>query len=188
MKIKRLILFVGIINISIVTLCQNFSVGAKFGLGNSVYKRQSDEENTAKYLTQKYGFSVEFSPYFSKFFILSGTEFEINDLGNCMMIPLSLRIIIGQTFAIFIEGGGYYNISLKSASEQYILKNDLGLRAGLGLQYKITRNWLIEVAYNGKFGFTPHLEEKIYLPGNQVQYEKYTAQFHQIELSFKYRF
>ena len=188
MNKKRLILFIAVINISIITLCQNFSVGAKFGIGNSIYKRQSDGENIPKYSTQKYGFNLEFSPYFSKFYILSGAEFEINDLGNSMIIPLSLRIIIGRDFGVFIEGGGYYNISLKSKSEQYILKNDLGLRAGVGLQYKITRNWLIEAAYIGKFGFTPHMEEEIQLPGNQIQYEKYTVLFHQFELNVKYRF
>ncbi len=188
MKIKKLILFIAIANISIITLGQSFSIGAKLGIGNSIYKKQSDEEKTPKYLTQKYGLSLEFSPYFSKFLILSGAEFEINSLGNCMMLPLSLRIIIGNDFRLFLEGGGYYNISLKSKSEQYILKNDLGLRAGIGFQYKITRNWLIETAYIGKFGFTPHLEEEIYLPGNQIQYEKYTMMFHQIELSLKYKF
>jgi len=188
MNVKRLILFIAIANISTIALTQDFSFGAKLGIGNSIYKRQSDGEKTPKYLTQKYGLSLEFSPYFSKFFILSGADFEINSLGNSMMIPLDLRIIIGKDFRFFIEGGGYYSISLKSKSEQYSLKNDLGLRAGIGLQYKITRNWLIETAYIGKFGFTPHLEEEIYLPGNQIQYEKYTVMFNQIQLSLKYRF
>jgi hypothetical protein len=188
MNLKRLILFFAIANISIITLGQDFSIGAKIGYGNSIYKRQSDGEKTPKYFTQKYGFSVEFSPYYSKFFILSGAEFEINELGNRMMIPLSLRIIIGQDFRFFIEGGGYYNISLKNKSEKYIQMNDIGLKAGIGFQYKINRNWLIETAFIGKYGFTAHLEEEIVLPGNQIDFEKYTLMFHQIELSLKYRF
>lgn len=188
MKIKRLILFIAILNISIIALAQDLTIGTKLGFGNTIYKRQSDGEKTPKYFTQKYGFSIEFSPYFSKFFILSGAEFEINRLGNSMMIPLGLRIIVGNDFKFFIEGGGYYNLSFSSKSEQYVLKNDLGLRAGLGVQYKISRNWLIETAYIGKFGFTPHLEEEIILPGNQIEYEKYNLIFNQIELSLKYRF
>lgn len=186
-KVSRYILIIGIVFFSLVSNAQDFTFGIRTGYGNTIYKRQSDELKTEKYFTQKFGLSAEFSPYFSRFFIVSGTDFEFNDFGSSMMIPLGLRITVGNDFRVFIEGGGYYTINLKDKSEEYNLKNDLGVRAGLGMQYRFDRNWMIELAYFGKFGFTPRLEQEIPIPGNEIHYENYTQTFNQIEISVKYR-
>lgn len=167
---------------------QDFIIGVKYSVGNSIYKRQSDEWETEKYITQCYGLTLEFSPYFSKFFIVSGVDLETNSIGNSFMIPLALRIAFGKNFKVFIEGGGYCSFARKNKTEKYTLVNNFGAKAGLGMQYKIDKNWIAEVAYAGKFGLTPRLEEKIIIAGYQTQIEKYSVISHQLELSVKYRF
>ncbi|MBA7545689.1 hypothetical protein ES705_38061 [subsurface metagenome] len=171
-----------------VSNAQDFIIGAKLGMGNSFYKRQSDELETARYLTQKYALSFEYSPYFSRFLIVSGIEFDKNSLGSTVTIPLGFRITVGKSVQPFIEGGGYYTVNLKDKSEEYILKNHIGVRIGLGIFYKINRNWRIEAGYFWKFGLAPGLDEEILLPGNQVEYEHYNLYGQNIELSVKYLF
>lgn len=188
MKIKIILFLLFITLIPVRTFTQEFVIGAKFGIGSSKYKRQSDDVKTENYLTQKYALSLEFAPYFSKFFIVSGFDFENNSLGTNLMIPLGLRIVVGEKFKGFIEGVGYYSIKLKTKSEDYILINGGGIKLGTGIQYKFDNHWLIEIAYSGRFGFSPHLKEEIILPGYQIIYEKYTLTSHQIELCLKYRF
>ncbi len=188
MKLKKFTLLICFIILPVANFAQGFIVGAKFGVGSSMYKRQSDGLKITDNFTQRYALSLAFSPYFSKFLVVSGVEYETNHLTTDLMIPLGLRIAIGDKFKGFIEGGGYFTISVKSKSESYTSKNDIGGRAGIGLQYKINRNWIIELAYFGKFGFTPRLEEEIVIPGNQIQYEKYRLTSHQIELCVKHSF
>lgn len=188
MKIKIFLLFICVTLISVTNYAQEFVVGAKFGIGNSRYKKQSDGFKTEKYLTQKYALSLEFAPYFSKFFIVSGLYFENNSLGTNLMVPLGLRLAIGKKFKGFIEGAGYYSKNLKTNSEDYILINGGGIKLGAGIQYKFDNNLLIELGYSGRFGFSPHMQKEIILPGYQITYEKYTLSSHQIELCLKYRF
>jgi opacity protein-like surface antigen len=188
MKHKKILFIICLAFIPAAMYAQEFIIGAKYSIGNSIYKRQSDEQETEKYITHCYGMMLEFSPYFSKFFIVSGVELEMNNLGNNLMIPLALRIAFGKNFKVFIEGGGYYSIARKNKTEKFSFVNNFGAKAGLGMQYKIDKNWMAEMAYTGKFGLSPRLEEKIIIAGYQTQIEKYSAISHQLELAIKYRF
>ncbi len=167
---------------------QDFIIGPKYGYGKTTYKRQSDELIIPSQPNQRIGISLEFSPYYSKFFVVSGIEYETNDLGSSLSIPLGIRIAIGNTFHPFIEAGGYFSYPLKSKQTEYTLETDLGARVGLGLMYFINKRWRIELGYFYRFGFKGVLGEEIQLPLGQVTIEQYDLRAGNLELVVKYRF
>ncbi|MGD2034456.1 MAG: hypothetical protein PVF73_05325 [Bacteroidales bacterium] len=186
--IKRVLICICVVGIPSVGSAQSLVLGVKLGIGGTTYKKQSDGTESESYFSSKEALSVEFSPYFSKFYIVSGIDFETNSRENHLTIPLCLKVVIGKDFRFFLEGGGYYSFGLRSKTEEFQIKNDMGIRAGAGIQYKLNRNLILEAAYSGKFGFTPLMEEEVSLPGNQVKLEKYTINTHQFELGIKYSF
>lgn len=167
---------------------QDFILGLKYGYGNSTFIRQSDNLKTPTYKTHKAALIAEFSPYYSRLFIITGAAYEINDLSQNITIPLTLRVVFGKTVQPFIEGGAYYSYVLNDESDDFILKNDLGAKVMAGLLINLGKNWRLELGYNYRFGFTKALEEEILLPLNQVMLEEYRRISGSIDLGIKYRF
>jgi len=167
---------------------QDYILGLKYGYGSNTFIRQSDNKKTSAFATHKLGLVAEFSPYYSHFFIISGIEFEMNNLDKGITIPLSLRVVFGNTVQPFIEGGGYYHYSLTDLSEDFFLKNDLGAKVMAGFLIKLNKNIRLELGYNYRVGITKALEEEIILPLNQIMLEEYRRKSGSIDLSVKYRF
>ena len=167
---------------------QDIVVGLRYGYGQNTFTRQSDAVKTPSYSTQKVGLVGEFFPYYSRLSVLSGVEYEFNKLGKSITLPLSVRILFGTTVRPFIEGGGYYTISLDKQSEDFILKNDLGAKAAAGLQINLNKHIRMDLSYTFRYGMTKALEEEILLPLNQVMIEEYKRKSGSIDLSIKYRF
>ena len=167
---------------------QDFILGARYGYGKATYKRQSDGLMIPAKSTQRVGITFEFSPFFSKFFVVSGIEYETNNLGSSLSIPLGLRISLGNTFRPFIELGGYYTHPLNSKQSNYVITRDLGVKVGAGLLYSIDKRWRIELGYFHRFGFKGILAEEIELPLGQVTSEQYDLRAGNLELGVKYRF
>lgn len=167
---------------------QDFILGLKYGYGNNTFIRQSDNKKTPAFATHKLGLVAEFSPYYSRFFIISGIEFEMNDLDKGITIPFSVRVVLGNTVQPFIEGGGYYHYSLTDLSEDFSVKNDLGVQVMAGFLVKLNKNIRLELGYNYRLGLTKALEEEIILPLNQIMLEEYRRKSGSIDVCIKYRF
>ena len=169
-------------------LAQDFIIGSKYGYGKSNYKRQSDGLMISSEPTHRVGISLEFSPYFSRFFVVSGIEYETNKLGNSISIPLGIRITLGKTLRPFFEAGGFFSYPLLSKQTDYTLEKDFGARVGGGLIYYINKRWRTELGYFYRFGFKSVLREEIQLPMDQVTIEQYDLRAGNLELCVKYRF
>lgn len=167
---------------------QDFIVGVRYGYGKSAYVRQSDDLMIPARSTHKTGISLEFSPFYSKLFVVSGIEYETNDLGSSLSIPLGFRIALGNTFRPFFELGGYYAHPLKSKQTNYTFTRDVGIRVYGGLMYAINKRWRVELGYLHRFGFKGILGEQIQLPIGQITYEQYDLRAGNLELGIKYRF
>lgn len=167
---------------------QDFILGLKYGYGNSTFTRQSDNLKTPTYKTHKAMLIAEFSPYYSRLFIITGAAYEMNDLSQNITIPFTLRVVFGKTIRPFIEGGAYYSYVLNDESDDFTLKNDLGANVMAGLLINLGKNWRLELGYNYRFGFTKALEEEILLPLNQVMLEEYRRKSGSVDLGVKYRF
>lgn len=167
---------------------QDFILGVKYGYGTHSFIRQSDDKKTPSYTTQKIGLVTEFSPYYSHLFIISGIAYEINDLGNSISVPLTARIVLGNTVRPFFEGGGYFNYFLADSSGVYSLKNDLGANLMAGILVHIKKHVRIELGYTYRFGLTTALGEEIMLPGGQDMQEEYRRKSGSIDFCIKYRF
>jgi hypothetical protein len=141
---------------------QNFVAGIQYTIDKQYFVRQSDDLHTPTGESNKAGLILEFTPYYSKFFIASGAHYMMNDLGNSIMVPLT-----------FAETGGYYNPVLEDISEDFSLKNDVGVLSEIGVIFSLSKHWRLEAGYNYILGLTPALEEEILLPLNQVSLEHY---------------
>jgi hypothetical protein len=178
-------LFLGL---TVSLAAQDFILGTRYGYGKAAYKRQSDGLMIPAMTTQRVGISLEFSPFYSKLFVVSGFEYETNNLGSSLSVPLGLRISLGNTFRPFIELGGYYTHPLNSNQSDYTITRDLGVKAGAGGIYSINKRWRIELGYFHRFGFKGILGEEIQLPLGQVTFEQYDLRAGNLELGIKYRF
>ena len=167
---------------------QDFIIGMKYGYGNTTFTRQSDNRKTPAYSSHRASLVAEFSPYYSRLFIISGIEYEIQDLTNSLNIPLTLRIVLGNTIRPFLEGGGYFTYSLTSQAEMYTIKNDLGAKISAGLSIHLNKKWRLEAAYIYYAGFTTALEEKLLLPLDQYTLEEYRRRSGFATIGIKYRF
>jgi hypothetical protein len=182
-----------LILIVIIAICpllkgQDYLVGLKYGLGNMNYIRQSDNIKLKSGLDQKIGLVVEFSPFYSNLFFISGIEYEMSKYANILSIPLSIRLAFGKKFLPFIEGGGFYNSILESKTEDFVLKNHLGGKTGIGLMVAPNKSIRFDIGYFWRFGFTPGLEEEVLLPLDLIQHEEYKMHEGSLEFSIKYRF
>jgi hypothetical protein len=184
----KYILICLLLGFTINLAAQDFILGARYGYGKSAYKRQSDGLMISARSTQRIGISLEFSPFYSKLFLVSGIEFETNNLGSTLSVPLGFRITLGNTFRPFIELGGYYTHPLNSKQSDYTITRDLGIKAGIGGIYSINKRWRIELGYFHRFGFRGVLGEEIQLPLGQVTFEQYDLRAGNLELGVKYRF
>ncbi len=167
---------------------QDFIIGMKYGYGNTTYSRQSDNRKTPAYSTHRASFVAEFSPYYSRLFIISGIEYEIQNLTNSLTIPLTLRIVLGNTIQPFVEGGSYFTYSLTDQAEMYTIKNDLGAKISAGLSMHLNKRWRLEAAYIYYAGFTTAFEEKVLLPLDQYTLEEYRRRSGFTTIGIKYRF
>jgi hypothetical protein len=171
-----------------LSIAQDINVGLKYGIGSTHYFRLSDDAKTDNYRVNKGAFVLEFSPFLSKIFICSGFEYITNDLGAKLSVPLTFRLAFFKKVRPFLEGGGYYNLTLSDKADSYLLKNDLGAKVGCGLMVHLSKRWRIEGSYFRRFGFTSGLEENIILPLGQVQVEEFRLKESSIEFCMKYRF
>jgi len=167
---------------------QDFIVGAKLGIGNAKFKNQSSSEVLKGYAVSRAGISLAFSPYFSKIQLISGAEFESSKLGNYLSIPYAARLILGEKYQPFVELGGYYSFALNAKQTEYFLKNNAGVRVGLGMAYAIDKRLRLEFGYFQRFGLSAAIEKEIELPANQYAYDSYLMQGGNIEIAVKYRF
>jgi hypothetical protein len=188
MKIYKNIIIILILSLSVKSFSQDFTVGVNYGFGMANFKKQSDASKTQLYSFQKLGLSFEFSPYFSKFFVVSGINYETNSLGNMLTVPFGFKICVGESFRPYVKLGGYYSHVLRSKQEDYILNEDLGIEFGFGVLYSLNKRIRIEFGYSQRFGFKGAVEEEIMLPLNQISYEKYDLRAGNLELGLKYRF
>lgn len=163
-------------------------MGVKYGIGNSNYISQSDNQSTDTYRLNKGSLIVEYAPFFSKAFICSGVEYQISDLGSSLSLPLTFRLAFRKKIRPFVEGGAYYNLILSDQDDLYKLRNDFGAKAGCGFLIHMGKKWRCDAGYFHRFGFTSGLEEMHQLPLGQVQIEKYRLNSGSIEISLKYRF
>jgi opacity protein-like surface antigen len=177
-----------ILGLTIQAYSQDFILGARYGYGKASYKRQSDGLMIPNHAMHRMGISLEFSPYFSKLFLVSGIEFETNDLGSSLSIPLGFRVCIGNKFRPFLELGAYYSHPLRTRDTIYTITRDAGVRAGAGLLYTLNKRWRIELGYFHRFGFKGVLGEEIPLPAGNVTFEQYDLRNGNLELGVKYRF
>lgn len=152
---------------------QNFVAGIQYTIDKQYFVRQSDDLHTPTGESNKAGLILEFTPYYSKFFIASGAHYMMNDLGNSIMVPLTFRLALGKKIRPFAETGGYYNHVLEDISEDFSLKNDVGVLSEIGVIFSLSKHWRLEAGYNYILGLTPALEEEILLPLNQVSLEHY---------------
>jgi hypothetical protein len=188
MNPNKYILIFLMLGFALCSTAQDFILGARYGYGKAAYKRQSDDLMISAQTTQRVGLSLEFSPFFSKFFVVSGFEYEINDFGSSLSIPLGIRIALGNTLRPFIEAGGYYSHPLNSKHTDYTITRDLGARVGVGCIYVINKRWRLEIGYFHQFGFKGALGEEIELPLGQVSFEQYDLRAGHLALGVKYRF
>jgi hypothetical protein len=188
MKITRLFILCLLLSHGIPVTGQDLIIGARYGVGSIHYNRQSDNYNSPRSLTNKAALVVEFSPFFSYIFFNSGIEFISNDYSKSLSIPLTIRLAFGTKIRPYIEGGGYYSYSSASKPENYIVKNDMGATAGIGLLFLLNKRVRLDAGYFRRYGFVPGLEEKILLPLEQVQYEKYKLHEGSFNISLEYRF
>ena len=186
-RFKSILVFL-ILSFSVYLNAQDLIIGVRYGLGKAAYKRQSDNLMIAARPTHKAGISFEFSPFYSKLIVLSGIEYETNDLGSSISIPFRFKIAPGNTFRPFFELGGYYAHPLHSKQTQYILTRDIGISVGGGFMYAINKRWRIELGYLHRFGFKGFLGEEIQLPAGQISYEQYDMRAGGIDVGVKFRF
>lgn len=187
-KLIRLLLSFLLLGGSILIHGQDFIVGIQYSIDNQNFIRHSDDFKTPDFKSSKIGLITEFSPFFSKFFISTGAEYMMNDIGNSISIPLTFRLALGEKIRPFIEGGAYYNYVLEDSEDEYIYKSDLGAKTEIGLLFILNKKWRIEAGYNYNFGFTPALEEEILLPLNQVSIEQYRRRESGFSFRVKHRF
>ena len=177
-----------LINLLPSIYAQDFILGIQYGYGTTSYFRQSDNHKTKGYMTQQASLITGFSPYYSHLFVFSGIAYEMNRLNTSLSIPLTLRIVLGETIRPYAEFGGYYNYLLESNTKDFAIKNDLGAKVAVGLLVNLNKHWRMDLGYNYRFGFTKALEEEILLPLGQVLLEEYRRKSGLVCLSVKYRF
>ncbi len=167
---------------------QDIYTGVDYSVGSMYYTRVSDNVKTGHYLLNRGELVVEFSPFLSHFLICSGIEFQLNKFGNSLSFPLTMRLSVGRKVRPFIEGGAFYIYSLHDNKDQFVLKNDLGVKFGIGLTYQLNKKWWIDAGYFGRFGFRSGLEEEITLPLEQLMIERYELTESCLTIGVKYRF
>lgn len=167
---------------------QDVIIGVNYAYGKASYQRQSDDLTIAARSTQQAGLIVEYSPYFSRLNLISGINYESNDLCTYLTLPLDFRISLGNNLQPFFELGGYYAHPISSKQSRYTVTRDLGVRIGAGLMYRIDKRWRIELAYFHIFGFRGLLEEEVQLPLGQSTREKYDQRSGSLRIGLKYRF
>lgn len=167
---------------------QSIDVGIKYSYGNQYFTRQSDNLKTPKYGTHRIMLAAEYTPYFSKLYVCSGLEYETYTLGTSLKIPLTIKFVPGKRISPFFEGGGFYTIILKEKTEDLMLVNDAGAKAGAGLRVRAGKKLICEIGYSYRFGLTTALEEEVLLPLHQVAIEEYRRKSGSFEISLKYHF
>ncbi len=166
---------------------QDFLVGGKVGIGKATFRNQNTDERVDETIS-RYGLSLGFSPYFSKLFIQSGAEIETSSLGSFMTVPLTIRVAVGEKVRPYVDLGGYYSFSTRSKQDEFLVQNNGGLKAGLGMLYLLDKRWRIEAGLAFRYGLSPTFEEEILLPGNQSVFDPYLERSLSFELGMAYRF
>jgi opacity protein-like surface antigen len=185
--LKIVLLFFLFQNCALIN-AQDFIIGLKLGIGKGTFKQIENSQKTATTKILDYGLSLAYSPYYSKFSIESSVEYEKNDSGSYVFIPLGFRITFGKKWRPFVEAGGYYSFLTNSNANSFLMKNDYGVRLGLGLAYAVNKRWRIEAGYYKRIGFGGPLVENKPLPGNSFTSVKNKLSSYNVEVAFKYRF
>ncbi|MBN1597371.1 MAG: outer membrane beta-barrel protein [Bacteroidales bacterium] len=188
MKHIKYLTLISLLFFSYACLAQDLTIGIKYGIGVSDYKKVSDNEKISGQELQAVGLSLEYSPYYSRFFIIFGANYEMAKMGNYLSIPLDFRVTLGNNLRMFGQFGGYYSINILDDTDDYTLNNHYGLRAGAGILWLINKRLRLEGCYNYRHSLVSALDEEVLLPLNQVQTDEYKINSGIFEFAFKYRF
>ena len=170
-------------------LAQDVTVSAKYNIGNAHYRRSSDNFQTDNNRMQSVGLNIAYAPFLAMFQFVSGAEYEMLKEGNLLTVPLGCRIFVGKKLRPYAEGGGYYSFVLHDNSkDDYQMQDDLGLRAGIGIEYAPTRWVRFQAGYFLQYGMRTMLKEEKLLPLQEHYFEEYKLKAKTFQFGLAFRF